>query len=114
MDAHEASQLVLEWRDKRLVITDEDVELGSSVELGSCPELGFIVDGHFASRRHASVERRNQYYVLVDHSTNGTYVQTEDEQVTFLRRREFRLWGSGWLALGEPLSPGSAIRFQHT
>ena len=109
MDAHEASQLILQWRDKRLVIGDED-----TVELGSSPELGFAVDGRFTSRRHASLERRNQYYVIVDHSTNGTYVQTEDEQVTFVRRGEFRLWGSGWLALGEPLSQGNAIRFQHT
>ena len=52
--------------------------------------------------------------MLVDHSTNGTYVQTEDEQVTFLRRGEFRLWGDGWIALGEPLSAETAIRFRHT
>lgn len=109
MDAQEAHQLVLEWRDQRVVVGD-----GDSVELGGCSERDLSVDGHFTSRRHATVQRRNHYFVLVDHSTNGTFVQTEDEQVTFLRRGEFRLWGSGWLALGEPLSAGAAIRFQHT
>lgn len=109
MDAHEASQLVLEWCDRRLV-----VDGGQSVELGSMTEADLQVEGDFTSRHHAHLERRNGYYVLVDHSTNGTYVQTEDEQVTFLRRRELKLWGAGWIALGEPLKHATAIRFLHT
>lgn len=109
MDAREATQLVLEWRDQRLVIDDE-----AAVGLGTSGETDLAVEGNFASRQHASVERRNQYYILVDHSTNGSYVQTEDEQVTFLRRGEMRLWGSGWIALGEPLSGATAIRFEHS
>ena len=72
------------------------------------------VAGSTASRSHAHIEQRKQYFVLVDHSTNGTFVQTEDERVTFLRRGEMRLWGNGWIALGEPLSSESAIRFRHT
>jgi len=109
MDAREASQLVLEWREQRLVVSgDSDFELGSSTT------TDLAVDSQFTSRRHAFVERRNQYYVLVDHSTNGTYVQTEDELITFLRRGEMRLWGSGWLALGQPLNSQCAIRFEHT
>ena len=109
MDAREASQLVLEWREQRLVVSgDSDFELGSS----TTTELA--VDSQFTSRRHAFVGRRNQYYVLIDHSTNGTYVQTEDELITFLRRGEMRLWGSGWLSLGQPLNSQCAIRFEHT
>ena len=109
MDAHEASQLVLDWRDRRLVVSSE-----RPLELGSNSSKDLTVDRAFTSRSHAFIERRNHYYVLIDQSTNGTFVQTEDEQVTFIRRGELRLWGAGWIALGEPLTHDSAIRFQHT
>lgn len=109
MDAHEASQLMLEWRDQQLLLADD-----KPVELGSNPDTDLIVEGAFTSRHHAAVKARNHFFVLVDHSTNGTYVQTEDEKITFVRRGEMRLWGSGWISLGEPLNRQSAIRFQHT
>ena len=103
MDAREASQLVLDW-----------LKGEHPVELGSANDADLTVAGSTASRSHAHIEQRKQYFVLVDHSTNGTFVQTEDERVTFLRRGEMRLWGNGWIALGEPLSSESAIRFRHT
>ena len=109
MDAREASQLVLDWRERQLTLDGD-----SSVELGTADDADLTVSGSTASRSHAHIEHRKQYFVLVDHSTNGTFVQTEDEQVTFLRRGELRLWGYGWIALGAPLSAETAIRFRHT
>jgi adenylate cyclase len=109
MDAREASQLVLDLHDRCLA-----VPVDSEVTLGSEPTANLTVRGDFASRVHARIEYRNQFYVLVDCSTNGTFIQTEDEQVTFVRRGESRLWGNGWIALGEPLTPETAIRFRHT
>jgi len=109
MDAREASQLVLDWHDRHVTLDE-----ARSAELGTDADADLTVSSRSASRKHAHIEHRKQYFVLVDHSTNGTYVQTEDEKVTFLRRGELRLWGDGWIALGEPLSPESAIRFRHT
>ena len=109
MDAREASQLVLDWHDRQLTLNGD-----GCVELGTAAEVDLMVGGAAASRSHAHIERRKQFFVLVDHSTNGTWVQTEDERVTFLRRGELRLWGDGWIALGEPLSTETAIRFRHT
>jgi adenylate cyclase len=109
MDAREASQLVLDWHDRHVTLDGARV-----AELGTDTDADLTVSSRSASRKHARIEHRKQYFVLVDHSTNGTYVQTEDEKVTFLRRGELRLWGDGWIALGEPLSPESAIRFRHT
>ena len=108
MDAHDALQLVLDWHDRHLVHTGD-----GALVLGSSPDTDLTVDGQFTSRHHAHMERRKQCYVLVDHSSNGTFVQTEDEQVTFVRRGELRLWGAGWIALGEPLTHAFAIRYQH-
>lgn len=109
MDAREASQLVLDWHDRHLTLDEK-----RRVVLGTDADADLTVKGRTASRAHAHIEHRKQYYVLIDHSTNGTYVQTEDEKVTFVRRGELRLWGNGWIALGEPLSPENAIRFRHT
>ena len=109
MDSRETSQLVLDWHDRQ-VVAPENGELS----LGKSVQSNLTVPGEFTSHRHAHIERQKQYYVLVDHSTNGTFVQTEDERVTFVRRGEFRLWGDGWIAPGEPLDPETAIRLKHT
>ncbi len=109
MDAHEASQLVLDWHERHLVLTGD-----GDVVLGTASNADLTVNDIHASRAHAHIECHKQFYVLVDHSTNGTFVQTEDERVTFLRRGELRLWGNGWIALGEPLTAETAIRFRHT
>ena len=108
MDAREASQLVLDWHDRQLTVEDD-----APAVLGSADSADLIVASPHASRTHAHIEHRKQFFVLVDHSTNGTFVQTEDEQVTHLRRGELRLWGNGWIALGEPLKPETAIRFRN-
>jgi adenylate cyclase len=108
MDAHERSQLVLDWQNNHASLSG-DTEL---LSLGACADAEVSVPGTFTSENHAYIERRKEDFVLVDHSTNGTYVQTEDERITFLRRAEIRLWGSGWISLGEPLTPEAAIRFE--
>ena len=109
MDAREASQLVLDWQDRQLMLDGHEC-----MRLGTAGDADLVLISPSASRSHARIEHRKHYFVLVDHSTNGTYVQTEDEQITFLRRGELRLWGDGWIALGEPPSAENAIRFRHT
>jgi adenylate cyclase len=109
MDAHQGAQLVLDWRDRRARASVERPTLS----LGTLPESDLTVSCRYASRSHARIERRGRSWVLVDHSSNGSFVQTEDEQVIFVRRGEVRLWGEGWISLGEPLTEESAIRFRH-
>ncbi|MCZ6617987.1 MAG: FHA domain-containing protein [Gammaproteobacteria bacterium] len=101
--------MVLNWQDRREVLTSD----GEGLSLGADPLETLQIDREFASGHHAHIECQNRDFVLVDHSTNGTYVQTEDERITFVRRSEMRLWGNGWISLGEPLSDEAAIRFQH-
>ena len=109
MDAQHRSALILIWQEQSAVVDERRREVG----LGALTSSGLRVTGAFTSRHHATIERRKHHYVLVDHSTNGTFVQTEDERVSFVRRGEVRLWGEGWISLGGPLAPASAIRFRH-
>ncbi len=53
-----------------------------------------------ASRLHARIERRGGKFVLIDLSSNGTYVTFAGEQEIALRREELMLRGSGVIACG--------------
>ena len=108
MDAQETLHLLLDWQDRQVSHSGDS----QPVALGSATGSDVILNGQFTSRHHAHIELRHRDYLLVDHSTNGTYVQTEDERVTHVHRDEVRLWGNGWLSLGEPLTKENAIRFQ--
>ena len=68
--------------------------------LGRENTCDIVIPEKTASRRHARIERRGAQYVLVDESTNGTYVAIEGEREVMLRRESVMLRGRGKLALG--------------
>jgi hypothetical protein len=65
------------------------------------------------SRSHARIEYRNGQFILIDHSTNGTYVLINGKQGMNLKRGELPLEGSGIITLGRKVSVSSpkAIHF---
>ncbi len=84
------------------------IEGGSRpVTLGRGPACDLVVDDDLASRRHLRIECRRGRYYLVDHSTNGTYVRSEDGEDAFVRREETVLQGRGQLSLGRTFSDQS-------
>lgn len=62
------------------------------------------VDSDRVSRDHAHVEFRHGKFVLVDHSTNGTFVTPQGGSEVWLQRESMPLLGSGLFSLG-----GSAL-----
>jgi len=84
----------------------------NSLTLGKDAENQFVFGGPAASRHHARVVFANNDFFLIDHSTNGTFVQTEDERVAHVHRDKIRLWGSGWISLGEPLAIAPTVHFR--
>jgi adenylate cyclase len=77
-----------------------------AVVLGREEGCGVTVATQTASRRHCTVERRADKWILRDHSTNGTYVTVEGDSEVLLRREEFTLRKHGWISLGQPLTKG--------
>jgi hypothetical protein len=71
------------------------------------------IDRPFVSRIHARIVSNGVDFTLIDESANGTFVRMEDERVVYLHRKRIRLWGSGFLSFGEPLTAASAVRFEH-
>lgn len=78
--------------------------------LGRDKNNDLVVNNPLASRQHAQIECRGGKFILIDQSTNGTYVFTGDGRKSFVRREEFPLSGSGSISLGhdtegDPTSP---------
>jgi adenylate cyclase len=89
--------LRLKYRGKEIVRQRDN----EAVVLGRESDCALIVgfDGN-ASRRHCTIERRGDKWVLKDHSTNGTYVTIEGDKEILLQREELTLRKKGWIACG--------------
>lgn len=61
------------------------------------------------SRVHAKIENRRGKFILIDESTNGTYLQIDNMRPLFLRREEITLHGQGVISFGE--EPGNDNAF---
>lgn len=92
--------LTLQYQDQQLHIAPEDTPF----QLGRSEQNSAIVDSQFASREHCHILYRRGKYVLIDHSTNGTYVQPDGHREIYLRREELPLEGQGQFSLGQPVS----------
>jgi class 3 adenylate cyclase len=75
-----------------------------SITLGRDEQCGLVVHANDASRLHCTIERKHDKFVLVDHSTNGTYVTIEGAAEVLVQREEFALAKRGFIALGQPRS----------
>jgi class 3 adenylate cyclase len=95
-------RLRLVYRGKEVCVTPECPVL--SIGRDGVNELG--VDDNKASRVHARIELRRDKFVLVDVSTNGTFVMGESNVETCLRREEHILDGKGTLSLGHSHTAG--------
>jgi len=59
-----------------------------------------VVSDRMASRMHARIERRRDKFVLIDQSSNGTYVTVAGEPEIHLKREEIILRGRGHVCFG--------------
>ena len=73
----------------------------STVYLGrEAADNHLIVDTPLTSRRHAKIELRAGKFVLMDQSSNGTYVVIGTGSEIRLKREEVMLYASGRIAFG--------------
>ena len=100
----------------RLQHGEREIELGDAqpqVTLGRDPQCDVVINDKMASRMHARIERRRDKFVLVDQSSNGTYVTLEGEKEIVLRREEQILRGKGQITFGHTSQTGTGdvLRF---
>jgi class 3 adenylate cyclase len=81
--------------------------------IGRAEDNDFVVKGNLISRLHARIEINRNKFVLIDQSTNGTFVQSSSGEEAFVRRDSMQLKGEGMIGLGRMPEHGSpqTIRF---
>ena len=83
-----------------------------SLTLGRSEDNDIVVKGNLISRIHARIEMARNKALLVDQSTNGSFVTTQDGKEAFVRRDSVALGGSGLIGLGklpEPNAPDAIL-----
>ena len=85
------------------------------IDMGRDANCAITIRDRRASRKHATIERRGEHFVLSDLSTNGTFVTISGENELFLRWEDFVLRGSGIIAFAASASSPSAdiAEFEH-
>jgi len=87
----------------RLHIGDRDVLLDEqtpSVTIGRHENCDFVVQGNMISRQHARIEISRNKFMLIDQSTNGTFVHTTGGAENFVRGDSLQIEGEGMIGLG--------------
>ena len=90
------ARIVLRLGTKELVLD----ESATTITLGRDAQNDIVIADRKASRLHARVERRRDKFVIVDQSSNGTYVTVDGEPEIMLRRDELTLRGRGHVTFG--------------
>ncbi|MCH7538272.1 MAG: adenylate/guanylate cyclase domain-containing protein [Proteobacteria bacterium] len=105
-----ASKLLLNFRDKTVEVSDKR----KSINIGRADDNDLVIKGNLISRIHAKIEMRRGKFMLVDQSTNGTFLQSAQGQEIFVRRDSMVLGDEGTIGLGRTEAPDSdrAIRYK--
>ena len=84
--------------------------------MGRGEKNDLVVRDQSVSRTHATIEYRMGKFVLVDRSTNGTFLQIRDEDAVFIHRDQMHLRREGIILLGQDGSESGteAIHFECT
>ena len=83
--------------------------------IGRGSDCDLVIDSNLASRAHAKIEFRWGDVVLIDHSTNGTFVEgqrgkREGDGVSLrLHRRETTLQGTGKIGIGTTIEKATEV-----
>ena len=94
--------LSLRWRDHAVTLVPES----PSLTMGRGERADIQIDSDLASRRHARVSFQQTNFILTDQSTNGTFVQIDDDEEVYLHNEQIVLRGSGVISLGRRIQGG--------
>jgi adenylate cyclase len=99
------SRVALSFRDQNIEVSDRR----KSVTLGRADDNDLVIKGNLISRIHAKVEMRRGKIIVVDQSTNGTFLLNIQGEETFIRRDSADLSGEGTIGLGRAEEAGASL-----
>ena len=103
--SRKSGRLTLTFRNSTVVVDDTK----KSINIGHADDNDLVIKGNLISRIHARVEQRRGRFILVDQSTNGTFLHNVQGEETFVRRDSIELVGEGILGLGKVAKPGAPL-----
>ena len=107
-----ALQSYLELRCTDVMIKVDHLQ--PSITIGRQSHNDLVLDYERISRSHAKIEYSREKFILIDHSSNGTYIHPEGETVIHITKDEVQLSGTGIISLGREASPGSPGAIHYT
>jgi adenylate cyclase len=102
--------LNLEFHDRVLCLTPTQ----GPFSIGRNPDNDLSIQDDYTSRNHVQIIYRKRKYVLIDQSTNGTFIILPDGSNVLVHREEYTLQSKGWIGIGELRHPDhpDVIRFE--
>jgi len=108
-DKPKVGQLTLRFRGREFVMQDGGTR---GVTLGRGDDNDLTIKGNLISRLHARIELNRTRFVLIDESTNGTFILRDDGEEIYVRRDSAQLSGSGVIGLGRVATPGTPLAIE--
>lgn len=104
-------RLRLRFRGHELVLGE-----GGKAEasMGRADENDVVIKGNLISRVHARIDMRKNRFVLVDESTNGTFIQPDGGEEVYVRRDSAELAGSGVIGMGRVAARGTPLAIEYS
>jgi class 3 adenylate cyclase len=103
-------RLTLRYQGQEVVVDDGH----ASITMGRAEENNLVIKGNLISRLHARVELNRNKFMLVDQSTNGTFVIGKDGEEAFVRRDSMQIRGEGLIGLGKAPDSNSSQVIRYT
>jgi class 3 adenylate cyclase len=103
-EQHRPFRIRLTYLGAELMLDDRE---RSSATLGRGQENDLVIKGNLVSRLHARIEAGKNRFMLIDESTNGSFVQGQNGDDAFVRRDAIPLKGKGVIGLGRVPEPQS-------
>lgn len=105
------SRLRLRFRGQELVLGEAS---RTAASMGRADENDVVIKGNLISRVHARIDLRKNRFVLVDESTNGTFIQRDDGEEVYVRRDSTELTGSGVIGMGRVAARGTPLAIEYS
>jgi len=103
--ARAEAKLTMTFRDSSVVVNDQK----KNINIGRADDNDLVVKGNLISRIHAKVEMRRGKFILIDQSTNGTFILHAGGVKSFIRRDSTELHGNGIIGLGKEAEPDTPL-----
>ncbi|MBL4607062.1 MAG: FHA domain-containing protein [Pseudomonadales bacterium] len=100
LDTKTITPLEIRYQNQNKVISKES----RAALMGRGKQCDIVIQSPLASRNHATIKISRDKFILIDQSTNGTYVRFNSGKQFYLRRETLPLSESGAISLGEKFS----------